>query len=372
MSTLSFKQKLCEWIEITDKWQNMPTDLAQIEHWIETAYDLAEAYDFTEEEEDAVDTIIRVWANTFKKSIDTCVPVISKKEMDALCAREQVEQRTPEWYAQTATVISASELGVLFGPARARAQMVMTKTKLPEPRTQALACTSDRMGPFDWGIRFEPVVKQIYNYKYNTTIQELGRLVDPEDKRCTASPDGLIFTGTRAGRLIEIKCPVTREPDGIVPKDYYLQMQMQMHVTGCKACDYVEVQFISPYSKDIKRIGPGQFNGEIGLIYNTENTYMKYEYGPVNVEYVPVLGKNEVLLERIHWSVYSWHEQVVIANPDWWPGITPVINAFWIDVEKAKKGEFEVPAAKPRKIPVQTSCAIIIQENDELENELVP
>jgi hypothetical protein len=290
--------------------------------------------------------------------------------MDALCAREQVEQRTPEWYAQMANVISASELGVLFGPARARAQMVMSKTKLPEPRNQALSCSSDRMGPFDWGIRFEPVVKQIYCYKYHATIKDLGRLVDLEDKRCTASPDGLVYTGPRAGRLIEIKCPVTREPDGVVPKEYYMQMQMQLRVSGCKACDYVEVQFISPYSKDINRVGPGLYTGEIALIYDKDTTSMRYEYGPVNEEVVPCLQKNEMLLERIPWSVYSWQEQVVLQNPDWWSGIKPAIDAFWLDVEKAKRGEFEVPAAKPRKTPVQSPCAIILSSVAEPENEL--
>lgn len=366
-----FKERLCEWIEITDRWQSIPSDSSQIEQWIEIAYDLAEAYEFTEDEEDIIDLIIRTWTNTFRKSIDTYVPVITKKEMDTLCAREQIEQRTPEWYAQMTNVISASELGTLFGPARARAQMVMSKTKIPEPRVQTLACSSNRMGPFDWGIRFEPVVKQIYCYKYHATIKELGRLVDLEDKRCTASPDGLVYSGSRAGRLIEIKCPVTREPDGIVPKDYYIQMQMQMKVTNCKACDYVEVQFISPYSKDINRIGPGLYSGEIALIYNTESTSMRYEYSPVNEVVVPVLVKNEVLLERIPWSVYSWQEQVVLQNPDWWSGVKPAIDAFWADVEKAKKGEFEVPVAKPRKTTSQPACAIILASEETPINELV-
>jgi hypothetical protein len=373
MSTsASFKERLCEWIELTHRWQNVPSDESQIEQWIDTAYELADAYCFSDDkhEEDAIDAIIHAWTNTFRKSLNTDVPSLSKKEMDELCAREQVEQRTPEWYAQTASVISASELGTLFGPARARAQMVLAKTRLPEPRNQNLACSSDRMGPFDWGIRFEPVVKQIYCYKYHATIKELGRLVDLEDKRCTASPDGLVYTGPRAGRLIEIKCPVTREPDGIVPKDYYIQMQMQMRVTGCKACDYVEVQFISPYSKDVNRIGPGQYSGEIALIYNKDNTSMRYEYGPVNGEVVPCLEKNEMLLERIPWSVYSWQEQIVLQNQDWWPGIKPAIDAFWLDVEKAKKGEFEVPAAKPRKTQSQAPCAIILSQDSLPENEI--
>jgi hypothetical protein len=347
---LTFKEKLCEWIEITDKWQNVPTDNAQIEHWVETAYEIAEAYEFTEEEELAVDAIILAWTSTFRKSLEeNKTPTVSKEHMDELCSREQVEQRTPAWYAQTAVVISASELSSLFGSPRLRAQLVMAKTKLPEPRNQMLACESNKMGPFDWGIRFEPVVKQIYCHIYEATIKELGRLTDLEDKRCTASPDGLVYSGPRAGRLIEIKCPVTREPDGIVPKEYYTQMQMQMKVTGCKACDYVEVQFISPYSKEINRCGPGLYSGEIGLIYNTETTSMRYEYGPINSVVVPELAENEMLLERIPWSVYSWQEQVVLMNPDWWPSVKPAIDSFWEDVEKARKGEFIVPEAKPRR-----------------------
>lgn len=360
---LSFKEKLCEWIEITDKWQSIPTDLSQIEQWIETAYEIAEAYEFNEDEEKAIDAIINAWTNTFRKSIETetSIPSVSKEHMDELCSREQVEQRTPAWYAQTAKVISASELSTLFGSPRARAQLVMTKTKLPEPRNQMLACESNKMGPFDWGIRFEPVVKQIYCHIYKATIKELGRLTDLEDPRCTASPDGLVYSGSRAGRLIEIKCPVTREPDGIVPKEYYIQMQMQMKVTGCKACDYVEVQFISPYSKEINRCGPGLYCGEIGLIYNTETTSMRYEYGPIGSSIEPELSENELLLERIPWSVYSWQEQVVLANPDWWTSVKPAIDSFWEDVEKAKKGEFIVPEARVRKStaePKPENCII--------------
>jgi hypothetical protein len=346
---MAFKDRLCDWIDIVDRWQYVPTDSSQIEHWIEIAYDIADDFDFTELEMIAVDAIIDAWVETFRSSInEVIIPSVSKEHMDELCSREQVEQRTPAWYAQTAIVISASELGALFGSPRLRAQLVMSKITLGTLRTNILACPSKTMTPFDWGIRFEPVVKQIYCHRYNATIKELGRLTDLEDKRCTASPDGLVYDGPRAGRLIEIKCPVTREPDGIVPKDYYIQMQMQMRVSGCKACDYVEVQFNSPYSKELDRIGPGLYCGEIALVYNTETTEMRYEYGPVGGIVEPTFGKDEILLERIPWSVYSWSEQVVLASADWWAGVKRMIDAFWEDVEKAKRGEFIMPETRRR------------------------
>lgn len=368
-----FKAKLCEWIDLVDRWQPAPTDEAQVEHWAETALELAYAYEFDEgEEESAIHAIVDAWTAAWLRDLggSQAITSLTLAQMDALCSREQVEQRTPAWYAQTASVVSASELSTLFGPPRARAQLVMAKVNPPAPRTQTHACPTDRMGPFDWGIRFEPVVKQIYCHRYNAVIKELGRLTDLEYPRVTASPDGLVYDGPRAGRLVEIKCPVTREPDGSVPADYYMQMQLQMRVTGADACDYIEVQFSSPYSKEITRIGPGMWAGEIALIYNTTSTEMRYEYGPIGGVVEPLLGEGEVLLERIPWSVYSWHEQIVRRKADWWDGVKPVIDAFWEDVERARKGDFVVPEssrarARGSAAAAATACNIILQGGEE-------
>lgn len=366
-TTKPFKDRLCTWIDLVDKWLEIPHDESQLSTWTDAAAALATAYEFMDDEQPAVDAVVAAWAATFRRTWTT--PAATQAHMDALLAREQIEQRTPAWYAQTAVVISASELSTLFGPPRARAQLVMAKTALPALRPQIHARTSASMGPFDWGIRFEPVVKQIYCHLYQAEIKELGRLTDLEDTRVTASPDGLVYTGPRAGRLIEIKCPVTREPDGSVPKDYYVQMQLQMRVTGCEACDYVEAQFVSPYSKELGRIGPGQFCGEIALIYDSETTDMRYEYGPLQGAVNPTIGENEMLLERIPWSLYSWQEQVVRRAEGWWAGVKPVIDAFWEDVERAKRGEFVVPEARPRKAAAAAVCEIQLPAEESASSE---
>lgn len=366
----TFISRLSTWINLVDSWLSIPSDESQLATWSSTTRTLADAYDFTDEEETAVTAVIAAWETTIRRSFTaTAVPAATAAHMEALLAREQIEQRTPAWYAQTAVVISASELSTLFGPPRARAQLVMAKTALPAPRPQIHARSSTAMGPFDWGIRFEPVVKQIYCHLYQAEIKELGRLTDLEDKRVTASPDGLVYSGPRAGRLIEIKCPVTREPDGSVPKEYYAQMQLQMRVTGCEACDYVEAQFVSPYSKELGRIGPGQFCGEIALIYDTETTEMRYEYGPLQGLVDPEMGETEMLMERIPWSLYSWQEQVVLRAEGWWEGVKPIIDAFWEDVERAKRGEFVVPEARPRKAVAATACAIQLPTEESPESK---
>jgi putative phage-type endonuclease len=285
-----------------------------------------------------------------------------------------MEQRTPEWYQQMSTVLTASELGSLFGSERERAKLVLSKT-VPYPvRNQPLAVPSEYMSAFDWGIRFEPVVKQIYEHRHGVTIKELGRMHHLTDPRCTASPDGLIYTcprNQRTGHLIEIKCPVTREIDGKVPKDYYAQMQMQLHVTGLSLCDYVEAVFSSAYNQMSMKEGPALYDGRIALVRyeepkNGQDFY--YVYSPLQCEstWKPVLKEEEELIEITPWRLYQWSEQLVKRNEEWWTGLQPVIQQFWDDVEKAKRGEFTVPdSTRPARASKKDSCMIQFHKLDE-------
>ena len=240
-------ERIIAWITLIEMMVE-PQDGTQLEQWLEEAEDLTEGMEL---EEPVAQILTEQILNGYEETLRFR---FESRHMDAplethvqdLCTKPQLEQRTTAWYKQMGTLISASELGSLFGSTKQRAQLIMSKVNPVTRPPQPLALESVHMSAFDWGIRFEPVVKQIYNYKYSTTIQELGRLLHPTDPRCSASPDGLIISQERYGRLIEIKCPVTRQPDGRVPKDYYHQMQMQLHVTGLHTCDFVEAVFHSP------------------------------------------------------------------------------------------------------------------------------
>jgi hypothetical protein len=236
------------------------------------------------------------------------------------------------------------------------------------------------MSAFDWGIRFEPVVKQIYNYKYQTTLHELGRLLSDTDSRCSASPDGLVLQDpvhVRTGRLLEIKCPVTRQPDGKVPKDYYTQVQMQLFVTDLEACDFIEAVFHSPYSSPLKKDGPGLYYGTIALIHILNEIGLeengRYEYGPVSEtpsteQWTPPLGPKEVLTERIPWKLLGWHEQVILRSPTWWSSVKPPIEAFWADVDRARKD----PSFLDEHLKKPTTEACLIRLSTSPPNSLTP
>lgn len=381
--------QLREWIEWIEGALPYPTKESELADWIESAANPP----FDLEDHEAYERILDGYEATFRRAFyrmttateattaetattvtgrDTIVsrPTEIIAKMNALCARQQTEQRSAAWYEQATRLLTASELGGLTGSPRARAQLIMSKLSPKERLSQTLAVPSAAMTPFDWGIRFEPVVKLIYEYKHRVEIRELGRLVSEEDVRCSASPDGLLYsdpTNERTGRLIEIKCPVTRIPDGKVPKDYYSQIQMQLHVTGLPSCHFVEAVFTSPYSSPLKRPQLLTFGtpepslwGEILLIQTStgDSHTERYEYGPVNGKAKGTLSENETLLETIPWTLYRWSDQLVPQDPTWWPALKPTVDAFWVDVETARSDpSFLAPLLAPLK-KKEEACAI--------------
>lgn len=379
-----FQEKLKDLIELFEKWLSEPEDYVQLEQWAEAADNLAYSFDFTDVEQSYVDRIIEMYEEQFKVAIAQRKLLMTsntpaKEVLDELLNRKQIEQRTPEWYAQMNSILSASELGNLFASPRQRAKMVLSKTVPYEPRYAPLAVPSDSMSAFDWGIRFEPVVKQIYEHKYGVSIKELGRLIHPTYNKCSASPDGLVYDcpkGERTGRLVEIKCPVSREIDGSVPKDYYAQMQMQLHVTQLKLCDYVEAVFSSKYNNTPEKTGDALYSGFVALIRYSEmkgDSEFYYAYSPVNAEatWTPEVKIDEELVEIIPWRLIKWHEQLITRSEEWWASIKPVIDQFWEDVEKAKRGEFVVPeSTRPAKKPKEEKCIIVFNKLDESGNPL--
>ena len=380
---MNFKEKLEVLIGLIENWLSDPEDNIQYTQWHENLRGIIYTLDFSELEELYLDKIVEMYDDQIKRNLKrthTMMTSIPKEVLDTLLNRKQIEQRTPAWYAQMTTILSASELGRLFASPRERGKLVMSKIESPLPRSQQLATFSDHMSAFDWGIRFEPVVKQIYEDKYGATIKELGRLIHEVDPRCSASPDGLIYDcpdHIRTGRLIEIKCPVTREINDTIPKDYYSQMQMQLHVTGLQHCDYVEAVFCSKYkaTNNIKQEGPSKYNGYIALIRYAElkgGQEFYYVYSPINSseDWTPALNEEEEIVEIIPWRLMDWSEHLVVRNEEWWLSLKPVMDSFWDDVQKARKGEFVIPeSTRVAKRPKEEKCLIHFHKVDENGNE---
>jgi hypothetical protein len=313
--------------------------------------------------------------NTYMSSIKR------EDKLDSLINRPQMAQRSQEWYADADICLTASQFSTLFKGPRVRGTLVLEKAKIIEKtaRTNRISCLSKDMSPFDWGIRFEPVIRQIYCDLTKTDVVELGRLRHQTDPKLAASPDGLVTkdldessTYKRVGTFVEFKAPVTRVLNKKVPEDYYMQMQIQMEVGDVDACDYFEVKFKSQYnSKPFKQYvfeKPTTTPSYTGVVYviglEESQELLRYEYSPLHdMEWQPLLKESETIMEKVEWASDEWWLSTVQRSKSWFSSVQPHITQFWLDVEKAKKGEFVLPeSSRKRK---QAVCGIIDEPVDQ-------
>ena len=300
---------------------------------------------------------------------------VDNNKTHALMQRPQTTQRTGDWYKEFQRCLTASEIFKVFGPPRERAILVHQKAGMIEmpPRGNSLVVYKSNMGPLDWGICFEPVVKLIIESEWNTIVYECGRFVHLTDTRLAASPDGILINvkskPEMSGHLIEIKCPKTRKIGVKIPMEYYYQMQLQLEVTDVRACEYVEAKFEMPETDDFK----AKWYGRIAVVgcFSEETSVWKpckYIYGPLNdMTWTPDLGLNEQLLELNTWACDNMHHETVLRDKVWFANLTPKLNEFWSDIEKAKLGEFVIPESTRKK--KEAVCEIVDSDH---ESELKP
>jgi hypothetical protein len=336
---------------------------------IESAYDTAEDPDaaMVESITDGLLEAYSAWES------DAFTEDINHQEIHALMIRPQTAQRSTDWYTEFKLRLTASEISKVFGSPRERGTLVMMKSgKLEVPgRGGPSVCYREAMNPFDWGICFEPVVKQLVETEWEAMIHDCGRFVHLTDTRLAASPDGLILRSKKypdmAGHLLEIKCPKSRKIGLKIPSDYYYQMQLQLEVTGMRACEYIEARI--EFVDDPATIEAKKYHGKIAVVgcFNEQmNDWLpcKYEYGPINdIEWKPVLGLNEKTLQLNMWKCEAFHHERVQRDKAWFATRLPKLEEFWLDVEKAKIGEFTLPESSRKKKEV------ICQIHDESADE---
>lgn len=280
------------------------------------------------------------------------------KHLSILSATVQTVQRSPEWYKQFADILSGSQFPTIFAHGTvARAKLVMSKanTEVTPPTTNRLAAWSHETNPFDWGIRFEPVAKAIYEAVTHTSVREIGRLVHRNPLlKLAASPDGIVESGDpdRIGCFVEFKSPITRHiGNGEVVPDYWKQTQIQMEVGDVNKNDYFEVQIRSVKGESIQ--GPCRFFGKVYTIGAPMPPYedpqpVRYLYSPIGGELSEedikaMISPTECLLETLEWGLLGYNLVTVPRSRHWFETVAvPEIIKFWEDVESAKRGEFAI------------------------------
>jgi len=272
-----------------------------------------------------------------------------------LLTATQVTQRTAEWYAETVNVLTASEISDIWKGPRTRAALVMSKV-LKEPKAvitqKSLACSRAQTGPMDWGVRYEPVVKEILEAQTNQAIHELGRIRHRTFPRLAASPDGLfIGDGPLSGSLLEIKCPPTRPITDAIPFGYWCQMQIQMEVCDRPQCVYVEAKFSQEAAQD-----PEARQGWIAYEMNVVTGESRYTYSLTQPPHPPQESQ-WAQVESYQWSLTQLRQVVVMRDPIWFEAQKADFATFWADVEQARAGTWApvLPPPRSKSTPTATS-----------------
>jgi len=167
----------------------------------------------------------------------------------------QPAQRTKEWFDYRYNRITASDTAAAIdqNPYDPVEQFILKKCDPNYPFLDNDAVCH--------GKKYEPIATMIYEHYYNCRMFEFGALPSEKYNFLGASPDGICSKYTldnkfckRLGRMLEIKCPVTRDINikgsigDICPFYYYCQIQQQLVCCELEYCDFWQCK-ISEYTR---------------------------------------------------------------------------------------------------------------------------
>ena len=280
----------------------------------------------------------------------------------------QTPQKSAAWHHESREMLSGHEFGSILTGGQAEYNAVVAKKCVPPADPEEYAAPDQQivfltppegLSPFKWGWRYEPVARDLFEMEFagGVVYDGLGRMRHPTLPKLGASPDGLITTGPKIGRLVELKCPISRELNGSIPINYWIQMQLQAEVCDVLAVEYFEVALGSMLQTETQsdafeskaRASKLRWVGKIAVVADDEDapssTY-RYMYSPLfstsDVGLAECQGwcppaEAGVVLETTLWWVKDYFTTTVMRNPRWWEEVgCPAYRAFWEHVNTAR------------------------------------
>lgn len=152
--------------------------------------------------------------------------------MERVLDLPQITQRTDAWYTARKDLITASDVASVLGKSKYQSRNALLKKKV-YPSTKTF--TSPAM---QHGIINEDIARDKFCDAYNLECKEVGLFIHPEYDWLGGSPDGIC----NDGRLVEIKCPLSREIKHSVPEHYFPQVQICMEILDIEECYFIQYQ----------------------------------------------------------------------------------------------------------------------------------
>lgn len=160
-----------------------------------------------------------------------------------LISREYDAQRSEEWLRLRGNMLTASDLATALDLNPYEKPRDLILKKCGKKKFDGNTATFH-------GNKYEDTARDIYCEKYGEVCHEIGLHPHPEHTWLGGSPDGI----TESGKLVEIKCPLTRKITPEVPVYYMPQIQLLLEILNLE-----EAVFIQYKPAEIAWPGPEEF-----------------------------------------------------------------------------------------------------------------
>jgi putative phage-type endonuclease len=368
--------------------------------------------EFEDEMDDLLEDAVELYFLTICKSRNfenniVCDSNFKTIEKNNICEKleylrniPQPTQRTTEWYTFRHNLITASNAYKAFENQSTINQLIYEKCqplKINDTNEEKENDDKNKMvntnTTLHWGQKYEPLSVMIYEYLYNTKIEDFGCIQHKTYKFIGASPDGINIdeSSDRYGRMLEIKNVVNREITGIPKKEYWIQMQLQMEVCDLDDCDFLETKFTeypdyNSFYEDIYISNNDEFNkthlttkdgNNKGIIiyFHTKEGRPHYEYMPLNIITIHEINDwenstiskyesepyNYTFIKNIYWKLDKMSCIYVQRNKKWFEDNIKQLEKIWNIIEQERITGFEhrAPIRKIKKeitkLPIETT-----------------
>lgn len=340
----------------------------------------------------------------------------------------QPAQRSQEWYDYRYNRITASDMAAAIdlNPYEPVESFILKKCDPNFP-------FRDNATVFH-GKKYEPTATMIYEHIYNTRVFEFGALPSEKYKFLGASPDGICSKYTldnkfseRLGRMLEIKCPVTRDiitsgkiSGDICPFYYYCQVQQQLICCDLDSCDFWQCKLVEYPSKEaylsdncqsccntigtsgvksqiddrlkkgiILEFYPKNFTPEFdGDLPEWKSKYIipkrldmdetQYEAWALEMldkykDLYPEIHKDYYFYKLIYWKLESSHNVEIVRDDKFFTSILPILKETWNKILYYRKNQDKLDElkqiAEKRKKYVKMSTTYTIHNEEIITNK---
>lgn len=281
----------------------------------------------------------------------------------AVHCKTQASQRTSEWYSRRNACVTASDIGTILGKNKYKKAIEVLKEKCGERTFFGNKYT-------EWGNKFEPLATRIYEQLFNVKIYEASLLIHQVYPFIGASCDGFVVDeANNEGYLIEIKCPLSRKPNGDIPRHYWEQPQTQMEVCKVNKCVFFDCAFKEYASEaeynseeENKPIAKGMILEYSFLDVNNEKKYgclycdpaipekeKKYELLTAKFNKIQQEHQAQIIImsRMIYWKLVDYTRVELVRDRNWFKNSLSYLKYFWDLISETR-----LTGEDPKKIKI--------------------